>query len=910
MEQRAKFRELRLAGTPREEAQTQAYGNVAPPAISWQTVQPTGGATIPIAPQVTPATPTPAPMPTGGTATPNGSTLNADGTITAPNADLTQPKPVVNQELWKVWMTDQEIINAGWRINNGIQEMPAKEVDKNAEIRAKNDAQMALNRQNAELKNQERQAIAKEAAQAMMPKSSSEMYNLITAKAPIPDEVKTTSAYRVAQNRYQRASKYLTMTPTQVANEIKTAKLIEWSEAWNDLSSMNPKLVQDATDLRNVNGNKTNIWTYSNNPDGTPVKQNNLENQFASDYLDDYGTFLKSIYTPQTQEEVTNAIYTQDVKDAQEKATWYEVELNAIEKDMDAIEKDVEKELSWSGATGSRARLEKIARKEALQSEYNSVLKSYTTYANKANNLITQNTSAYEKAYNQKQELVKAQASAAGLKYKNELALSQNQEEFDQKVAQQAETMWTPELAIPSVIEQYAGLGIMAQKSAQQHIADAKAFIAGGGTLGEYISQMQKDFQAKPEYKAKFGKTEAPTTKEIDVNGEKVTVQWNGKEWTPVQWATIERELAKQKYGSTPAVRNFNPWNIMDTWFGGKKVEWERFTVFDTPSEGFNALVAKIQNIQAWNSKVYSPDMTLLQYISKYAPSSDNNNPQGYATAIANNLGISINTKIGQIDPVKLAEEHARHEDGNSYKMLKDLWIIGGGTQAGYSDTQKNIMSGMDAKNLSTVDQKILTQNGLQADDVYNYKASLKQGKWSQWLDDTEYKRVNTVIDDLAQDQVTKTFKKSQEAYNFATKVAVWDNATDNQALIYAFAKAMDPDSVVREGEYATVQKYSQTWGQKFGMDVNRILNWQEFISEEAKKNIVNTIKSKYWASKDSYESLRNTKIKMINDIAGKDIWEKAIPSDVMELTATAKPIITFDQEALKARIKARFSPK
>lgn len=44
----------------------------------------------------------------------------------------------------------------------------------------------------------------------------------------------------------------------------------------------------------------------------------------------------------------------------------------------------------------------------------------------------------------------------------------------------------------------------MAQKSAQQHIADARAFISRGGTLGQYISQMQKDFQAKPEYKAKF----------------------------------------------------------------------------------------------------------------------------------------------------------------------------------------------------------------------------------------------------------------------------------------------------------------------------------------------------------------------------------------------------------------------
>lgn len=109
---------------------------------------------------------------------------------------------------------------------------------------------------------------------------------------------------------------------------------------------MNPKLVQDATNLRNVNGNKTNIWTYVNNPDGTRVKENSLENQFTNDYLDDYGAFLKSVYTPQTQAEVTAAIYTQDVKDAQNKATSYETELNSIEKDMDTIEKDVEKELT------------------------------------------------------------------------------------------------------------------------------------------------------------------------------------------------------------------------------------------------------------------------------------------------------------------------------------------------------------------------------------------------------------------------------------------------------------------------------------------------------------------------------------------------------------------------------------
>ena len=37
------------------------------------------------------------------------------------------------------------------------------------------------------------------------------------------------------------------------------------------------------------------------------------------------------------------------------------------------------------------------------------------------------------------------------------------------------------------------------------------------------------------------------------------------------------------------------------------------------------------------------------------------------------------------------------------------------------------------------------------------------------------------------------------------------DSDTDDQALIYTFAKVMDPNSVVRESEYQTVQDYSQS---------------------------------------------------------------------------------------------------
>ncbi len=168
------------------------------------------------------------------------------------------------------------------------------------------------------------------------------MYNNIVAKADIPDEQKTSLPYKIAQNRYLKANAFSTMTPSQLSNEMTNSKLIQGSQAYEDLKAMNPKLVQDTENLRIVNGSKQNVFTYINNPDGTPVKVNNLENTFANDYLDDYGTFLKSIYTPQTQEEVKNAIYTQDVRDAQDKATSIEDELNAIEKDINSIKKDVE----------------------------------------------------------------------------------------------------------------------------------------------------------------------------------------------------------------------------------------------------------------------------------------------------------------------------------------------------------------------------------------------------------------------------------------------------------------------------------------------------------------------------------------------------------------------------------------
>lgn len=162
--------------------------------------------------------------------------------------------------------------------------------------------------------------------------------------------------------------------------------------------------------------------------------------------------------------------------------------------------------------------------------------------------------------------------------------------------------------------------------------------------------------------------------KKNESNQNKTTTTNNRQEYLN-KWITIQREEAIAKYGKTPAVRNFNPGNIMDTSFGWKKIEGERFTRFDSPQEWFQALVSKIKNIQEWWSKIYKPTMTLKEYIYKYAPPHENNTNQ-YIKEITEDLNITPTTPIKNIDPIALAYAHTKKEDGKSYTMLKDLWII------------------------------------------------------------------------------------------------------------------------------------------------------------------------------------------------------------------------------------------
>jgi hypothetical protein len=117
------------------------------------------------------------------------------------------------------------------------------------------------------------------------------------------------------------------------------------------------------------------------------------------------------------------------------------------------------------------------------------------------------------------------------------------------------------------------------------------------------------------------------------------------------------------------------------------------------------------------------------------------------------------------------------------------------------------------------------------------------------------------------------TVKRTQlmaDAVGFATSLDPHTkNPADDQALIYAFAKAMDPDSVVREGEYATVQKYAQSWAESFGFNAQRMFKNTTFLTPAARANMKATIQSKFGAGRAQYDNLRRSYTEKINKITG-----------------------------------------
>lgn len=131
---------------------------------------------------------------------------------------------------------------------------------------------------------------------------------------------------------------------------------------------------------------------------------------------------------------------------------------------------------------------------------------------------------------------------------------------------------------------------------------------------------------------------------------------------------------------------------------------------------------------------------------------------------------------------------------------------------------------------------------------------------------------IDRVSDDYRQDPVVKQYTTAGPGWSFMSSIkSDTKNPADDIGMIYAFAKIMDPESVVREGEYATVQKYAQQWAASFGFNAARIFSNTKFLTARALDNMKATAKGKFDALKRAHDSAKTTYDQRISDLrAGK----------------------------------------
>lgn len=93
--------------------------------------------------------------------------------------------------------------------------------------------------------------------------------------------------------------------------------------------------------------------------------------------------------------------------------------------------------------------------------------------------------------------------------------------------------------------------------------------------------------------------------------------------------------------------RNNNPGNLRFAGQPGVTAQDNKgFAIFKTYEDGFAALCRLITNARDGKSKVYKPEMTLLEFFGVYAPSFDHNDPNAYAKFVAQKIKCSIDFKI------------------------------------------------------------------------------------------------------------------------------------------------------------------------------------------------------------------------------------------------------------------------
>ena len=158
--------------------------------------------------------------------------------------------------------------------------------------------------------------------------------------------------------------------------------------------------------------------------------------------------------------------------------------------------------------------------------------------------------------------------------------------------------------------------------------------------------------------------------------------------------------------------------------------------------------------------------------------------------------------------------------------------------------------------------------------------------------------QINTTVNGIAgafdNEPIVKDFNQATSQYNLMSSLGTQGkNPGDDIAFVYAFAKLMDPNSVVREGEYATIQKYAQSFLDAKTLEAIRLVKNTNFLTAGAKQSLLNTAKAKLKVMQAQYDNVNSEYQRQIDDAyAGK-------PRTITQYDQSSTP----DNDALRQQV-------
>ena len=133
--------------------------------------------------------------------------------------------------------------------------------------------------------------------------------------------------------------------------------------------------------------------------------------------------------------------------------------------------------------------------------------------------------------------------------------------------------------------------------------------------------------------------------------------------------------------------------------------------------------------------------------------------------------------------------------------------------------------------------------------------------------------RVLGMATNFGSNDIVKKFNATADAINIVNGISKDSkNPADHQTIVYSFAKSLDPDSVVREGEYNTIKIYAQSLLDRYGKEITNAIAGTGFLSEKAIKDIQTTMNNNYKNRKPAYDNLYSQTSRVIDNVAGKSV--------------------------------------